>query len=191
MLYIDGEDTSELADKFSEWQDQGLRVQFETPASEGRDAESRCKRCSRDLVDYGELQDEEDQSPFCPEEFQTSDDDEEDRLRHDPEPLPLTWFNSAAFDFSAEEDSVTVSISVGDPRGAFAFTIRRLPAHTFEPYSDAPERCRSCGELPQDRRHSGRGQLVMHTPYERMGMPHVPVKKVSDGTYLIGEEFRQ
>lgn len=72
---------------------------------------------------------------------------------------PLAWCNSAAMDWNAAEDSVTVSISVGDPRGAFAFTVRRLAD----------------------------GSLIMHTPYPGEGMPHMPLRELHPGTYEIGD----
>lgn len=72
---------------------------------------------------------------------------------------PLGWCNSAAISLDRRDDAVTVSISVGDPRGAFAFTVRRL--------SD--------------------GRLVLHTPYPGEGMAHMQLREMHPGTYEIGE----
>lgn len=77
---------------------------------------------------------------------------------------PLAWLNHASVYASEEEDSVTVMISVGDPRGAFEFSVRRIPA-------DADS------ELA--------GKLIMHVPYPEKATPHVPVRDLHPGTYLI------
>jgi hypothetical protein len=74
------------------------------------------------------------------------------------ERAPLGWCNSATIHLDREEDSVTVLISVGDPRGAFAFTVRRL----------------------QD------GRLIMHTPYPGESMPHLGLTEIRPGTYEVG-----
>lgn len=80
---------------------------------------------------------------------------------HSPERAPLSWVNSAAISIDPGEDQVTVTISVGDPRGAFAFTVRRVTPNEGEPY------------------------LVMHTPYPGETMAHMPMEHVSDGTYRV------
>ena len=84
---------------------------------------------------------------------------------HEPETGPGTWCNSAAIVVDDEEDSVTVTVSVGDPRGAFAFTVRRIP-------TDASSE------------HAGR--LVLHVPYPGEGMPHETLTEIHAGTFLIG-----
>lgn len=40
---------------------------------------------------------------------------------------PIDWFNSAKIIVNPEADSVSLTISTGDPRGAFVWTIRRRP----------------------------------------------------------------
>ena len=79
---------------------------------------------------------------------------------------PLAWCNSATIHLDREEDSVTVLISVGDPRGAFAFTIRRLTGG------------------------DNAGRLVMHTPYPGEGMPHEDLTEIRPGTYGIGHAWK-
>lgn len=74
------------------------------------------------------------------------------------EARPLGWVNSAAIELKREEDSVTLSISVGDPRGAFTLTVRRL--------SD--------------------GSLVMHVPHPDESLLHMPLTPLPTGTYRIG-----
>lgn len=77
---------------------------------------------------------------------------------YDQEPGPLTWLNSARIVTDPEEDSVTCLVSVGDPRGAFAFTVRRLPD----------------------------GRLVIHTPYPGQCLPHMDTKQHAPGSLLVG-----
>jgi hypothetical protein len=84
---------------------------------------------------------------------------------HDPERIPLSWCNSAAVHTDESEDSVTVSVSVGDPRGAFTLTIRRIPDDVD-------------GELA--------GHLVMHVPHADQPSPHMALSPLHQGTYAVG-----
>lgn len=65
--------------------------------------------------------------------------------------------NSASLNFDDEHMGCTVTISVGDPRGAFAMTVRRLE----------------------------NGKLILHVPYEADPLPHMPLRKLHEGTYEI------
>ncbi len=71
---------------------------------------------------------------------------------------PLGWANSAAITLDRKDDAITLSVSVGDPRGAFTLTVRRL--------SD--------------------GTLVMHVPYVNESFQHMPLTLLHEGTYKIG-----
>jgi len=73
------------------------------------------------------------------------------------ERAPLGWCNSAAISLDRDDDAVHLSISVGDPRGAFVLTVRRLST----------------------------GELVMHFPTPE-GTSHMPLTLDHSGTYLIG-----
>jgi len=84
---------------------------------------------------------------------------------HAPERVPLSWVNSATVDTDGKDDSVTVSVSVGDPRGAFCFTVRRVPDHAE-------------GDLA--------GRLLLHVPYPGEPLPHQQLTAHHPGTYLIG-----
>ena len=42
--------------------------------------------------------------------------------------MPLGWLNSASIVTDADDDAVRFFVSVGDPRGAFQFTVRRMPS---------------------------------------------------------------
>ena len=44
---------------------------------------------------------------------------------YDQDPGPLAWMNSARIVTDPKEDSVTFLVSIDDPRGALAFTVRR------------------------------------------------------------------
>jgi hypothetical protein len=87
---------------------------------------------------------------------------------HDAERVPLSWCNSVAVSADEAEDSVTVSISVGDPRGAFTFTIRRVPDDVD-------------GDLA--------GQLILQVPHGGMASPHMPLTELHDGTYVVGNAY--
>jgi hypothetical protein len=180
-LFIDGE-RAEGVDLIEE---DGARIQYEQETEN----EYRCKNCGEDLADYGDHY--ETDSPTCADNMIEDPNDPENEIEgpHVPETIPLTFFNSGAIDMDADEDSITVSISVGDPRGAFTMTIRRLPAHTFEPRTveESEDRCQVCYEPKSDQRHKGRGLLIMHLPYEGMGWAHEPLKKLSEGTYRVGD----
>ena len=71
---------------------------------------------------------------------------------------PLNWMNSARMILDPEEDSVTMVVSIGDPRGGLAFTIRRT----------------------RDDR------LLIHVPHEGAGMQHCDVRQLQEGTFEIG-----
>ncbi|WP_200826152.1 hypothetical protein [Kibdelosporangium aridum] len=129
----------------------------------------RCRACGEDLISTTEGLSTVSGEVDC-RDFEPPDGPDSDQLDgpHDPERVPLSWCNSAAVHSDESQDSVTVSISVGDPRGAFTFTIRRVPDD-------------SDGDLA--------GQLVMHTPYVGEAAPHMPLAALHDGTYLIGSPY--
>ncbi len=83
---------------------------------------------------------------------------------HSPERVALSWANNAGVRADTEEDSFTVTISVGDPRGAFAFTVRRIP----------------------DGDHEHAGCLVLHSPHPEESAPHARLTELHPGTFLIG-----
>ena len=74
------------------------------------------------------------------------------------EPGPLDWLNSARITTDPGDDAVHCVVSVGDPRGGFGFTVRRL--------SD--------------------GRLVIHTPYPGEGLPHMATRQINPGTLEVG-----
>lgn len=141
----------------------------------GSDAcDNRCGECGRPLNDYADPDDAEgdecDGIHVCAEDCD-AEEYECDSLKchgitpvrptHVPEPLTLGWVNSAGISVDESGDSITTTISVGDPRGAFAFTVRRVTPDEGQPY------------------------LIMHTPYPGMGYAHMPVTELHSGTYRI------
>lgn len=123
------------------------------------DATRTCKRCGQDIHGNGDVWKHDDTgSQFCQAHLvdDFDPDEDEDVPTAEPESRGAADIcNSASLNF--EDDSVTVSISVGDPRGAFAMTVRR----------------------------TGDGRLILHVPYEGEPMPHMPLKKLHEGTYEI------
>ena len=74
---------------------------------------------------------------------------------------PLSWLNSARITADPDDDAIHCVVSVGDPRGGFCFTVRRL--------SD--------------------GRLVIHTPYPGESMAHCETEPLHDGTLLVKGDF--
>lgn len=112
---------------------------------------------------------------YCPDWDPSEDDDKvEARPAHEPIPEsgPGTWCNSAAVVVNDEEDSVTVTISVGDPRGAFAFTVRKV----------AP----LLGETGEVLNPDLVGRLLLHVPYPGESLPHAALAELHPGTFLVG-----
>jgi hypothetical protein len=127
-----------------------------------------CKHCGN-VWDEGEDRDEVAQD-LCPNREACSDDacpcdETTDHGTHELTVLPLSWLNHAGVSFDEGEDAVTVSISVGDPRGAFTFTVRRVPDDADGPLA---------------------GKLIMHMPYPGEGTPHVETRELHPGTLIIG-----
>lgn len=76
---------------------------------------------------------------------------------HDWQRVPLTWCNSASIYTNTERDEVTVTISVGDPRGAFVMTVYRTDD----------------------------GSLRLSVPYAGMSLAHAPLTELSPGFFRI------
>lgn len=80
---------------------------------------------------------------------------------HDWQPIPCGWLNSAKIYFEPTRDKVTVTISVGDPRGAFAMEVEKHPD----------------------------GYLILRVPYAGESMPHMPLTEINGGgAYRIGHD---
>ena len=147
MLAIDG-DQSQIIEE-----DAHVSVTFS-----GDDVSHRCAACGEGLTATTDGYESELTGPACP---YSADDDG----AHDPEPVPLSWANSATIVTDDDEDSVTVTISVGDPRGAFCFTVRRVP---------------------DDADSDLGGRLVLHVPYPGESCGHRPLTQLHPGTFVIG-----
>lgn len=75
---------------------------------------------------------------------------------HWPKNRPLDWANWASLKIDEEEDSITMYVSIGDPRGAFSFTVRRV----------------------DDR-------VILHLPHPGESTPHARTKEIADGTLEV------
>ncbi len=119
----------------------------------------RCRTCREVLfpVDEGrQWIDEYSAAVVCP-------DAEEDGGPHTREREPLTWVNSVSVETDPDKDSVTLSISVDDPRGAFTFTVYRVP----------------------DNADFNAGRLILSVPHPDQPKLHAPLEQVSPGWYVI------
>lgn len=80
-----------------------------------------------------------------------------DRENGQPTSGPLSWMNSARITTDPKDDAVHCLVSVGDPRGAFCFTVRRLPD----------------------------GRLIIHTPHPGEGWAHMETRQLHDGALVV------
>lgn len=121
-------------------------------------AQRRCKNCHEPLRDADEDENGQPVSldpgtgdpTFCP--------DSDDAGPHVPEWVPGSFANSARVVVS-DDDAVTVTISVGDPRGAFAMTVYR---------------------------RESTGELYLSLPDPSDGLPHMRLTRIRDGYFKIG-----
>lgn len=118
----------------------------------------RCKHCNEEVTrefDDHPWTDSWDE-PKCVDNI----DDNGNELNHEVDTDERThashWLNSARV--TVDGSQVSVSISVGDPRGAFVLTV----------------------EMNSD------GELIMHVPYPGEAEPHCPLTEIHRGTYRIG-----
>ncbi|MBQ0926682.1 hypothetical protein KBO27_22265 [Saccharopolyspora endophytica] len=135
------------------------------------DTEWRCQACGEPLTEETDGYTDESGSLIC-DAYDPYEDPEIDDAEsapdfregpHRPQRVALSWANGATIHTDPGEDSITVTISVGDPRGAFAFTVRRVP---------------------DDAMDNG-GRLIMHTPYPGEPLPHVELTTAHTGTYWV------
>ena len=76
----------------------------------------------------------------CPDSDQL-DDDDEPVGPHNTAGAQLAWLNSAQIHLDPDHDEVTVTVSVGDPRGALAMTVGQDDdghIYVHVPHPDAP-----------------------------------------------------
>ncbi|GAA3744548.1 hypothetical protein [Salinactinospora qingdaonensis] len=159
-LIVNGEPVTLLEDD-----DQTVQLESDTETSS---PQYRCRACSRELARTPDGFESDDHGPCCPEYEPTGDTGlDYGEGPHDPERIPLAWCNHAGITTDPEQDAITVTASVGDPRGAFAFTLRRIP----------------------DDAHSElAGRLVLHVPHPDEPSLHMELTPVRPGTYVIGSQ---
>lgn len=150
LLRADVDDFTAVEGELQAWTEDEAHVTVSGPAEDGTvptlyDHECRDPDCELAWTD-------EEEHPECPgcsgENIQTTE---------VPETGPAAWLNSAGIHVTSSE--ARVSLSVGDPRGAFTFEIRR---------------------------RSDTGALLLHTPYPGESAPHMGLSPLHDGTYRVG-----
>jgi hypothetical protein len=72
---------------------------------------------------------------------------------------PFSWVNSAGIHFDEAKDQIDLSISLGDPRGAFVMSVFRLP----------------------------NGQIRMEVPHPEDGFLHLPLRQIGTAVYIVNE----
>jgi len=83
-----------------------------------------------------------------------------------PERVALSWCNRAGIRADETDDAIILSLSTGDPCGAFTFMIRRVPDDADSPLA---------------------GRLLLHLPYPGQPAPHDAVHPLHPGTFVIGQ----
>lgn len=149
-----------------------LSVQL-TINEEGGQLTHRCSGCGEetdqeDIVTFGvEVCEGSGKWMTCPD--QTSDHTKPSKIDcdtcdgsgeieiHEWETIPLHWANSASIHARPDRDEIQVTISVGDPRGAFVMTV--------------------------ERRDDG---LYLSVPHAGMSAPHETLTERSAGWFKIG-----
>lgn len=112
--------------------------------------------------------------------------EEPDPAHHEPVPIPLSWANSAAISLDETEDRISVSISVGDPRGAFVLSVERL-RFTCNSGSNGPGRVVQSCALGHTA-PTPHNELRLSVPHPDDSQPHMPLTRLaSAGYYRIGE----
>lgn len=140
--------TDEVYDAITQpqYDNENLRIQLEDGDRSSGYPEP-CRHCGARIADEGEgWRHEENGSKFC-----------DPTTGAEAEPGPFAWCNSASITLDPDDNAVHVSISVGDPRGAFVMTVRQL--------SD--------------------GSLVLHHPHPSDGMAHLDTTELHPGTLAI------
>ena len=182
------------------------RVQVSFPAEDGGDPV--CKHCGETIFQldsapaWASAGWATDESGDPEADFACSSRDEDEP--HEPDNGPGSWCNSASVSVDESSNEVTVTISVGDPRGAFAMTVRKVDRSGY---------CRHCGKSierdpagyflhadsssvvcdpsatwdPNTNDATPDGErLMLHVPYVGMGWAHAELTELHAGTFLVG-----
>lgn len=151
--------------------DDDLYLSLEMPGSQSTIHCGQCGQTGGRTPESPEVDDAADctKEEECPDCEGTGESEEEEECPkcvgtgeipadHEWESLPLSWLNSAGIEVSQSNDRVQLNVSVGDPRGCFTMELRRSDTHG----------------------------LLMHLPHEGMSAPHVPLRELHPGTYVLG-----
>ena len=148
-IHADVDDGALEGATFQGWTEEGVNVHVAGPGEQCSAPDlylHKCAECGHEWTDEEEGADECAEVGCWCEEI----DSEETEGTG-----PLSWLNSAGIHI--DDDEARVTLSVGDPRGAFCFTMRR----------------------------AGDGTLLLHTPHPGEGLPHMGLKPLHDGTYEV------
>ena len=133
-------------------------------------AEYRCAACNLPLVDYGNGRDQALGAPRwmgddeCAENPLDTPTEASNYGPHDPQAIPGSFANSASISVG-EYDEVTVTISVGDPRGAFAMTVDRMDDGTLR--LSVPDPSDGFAHMPLTQIMPGMFKQFDQTPFSR------------------------
>jgi hypothetical protein len=108
--------------------------------------------------------------PTCPDRVCPESAWPEDDQECYATPPPLHWCNGAEITVNPERDEITVSISVDDPNGGFALSVYKVP-DTEETRRDSPATA---------------GRFLMTVPHAQMSGPHMPLRELMPGVFVIG-----
>ncbi len=154
-LNVDGKAVDSLEE------DSSVELTFDT------DTEFRCAACGADLTETPDGFRDDNGEQDCPAYAPAGPVDADSSGSHDPTRVALSWCNNAAIRTDEDDDAITLSLSVGDPRGAFTVTIRRVPDDADSPLA---------------------GRLLLHMPYPGEPMPHdVLHPLLHPGAFVIGQ----
>lgn len=117
---------------------------------ESDQAQLQCSACGRDLIHTLDGYLDEEDGWRCV--------DVDPQQLHKPVAKPLTWVKSASIDPNPDDDSITVAVSVGDPRGAFCMYLRKTPD----------------------------GRILMDVPHPEQSGLHLPLTQIMPGVYRVG-----
>ncbi|MGC2652284.1 MAG: hypothetical protein WA317_01490 [Mycobacterium sp.] len=138
--------------RFAAEDDPTVRIEYEDNANSDEQTYT-CRHCGLYITregDHAPWKDIDFGDDICTE-ADHGHDVAADELRH-----PSRWLNSARITVNGSE--VEAMISVGDPRGGFAFTVW----------------------MHRD------GYLMMRVPHPSHGAPHMKLTELNPGTYRIG-----
>ena len=119
-----------------------------------------CAHCGDLIAEYSEWVHDSSGQVWCHDLTDDEAADDDDATAATPAPVaPGNW---AGVTIKPDEETTQVEISVGDPRGCFTMTLRRV------------------------RDSEGRARLFLRVPHPEDSTPHASMREVHPGYYEIG-----